>query len=190
MAILFTLGIFAKNLRGGNRRRNSFRILFWRLAWDSNPGFSSNKPTHYLLDHGDFIRIHTDFNIIEPPLLKYHQSLKLLIILIILSKMYDVVDWFWIFITQHIDTYIIGHCKPSARIIDLVSHTAYIMCVNSIHKWRDLQFKVDSKRQTFWETFHLLVGNRRRNSFCILFWGLSWSFEPWLLRLIRQSTTY
>ena len=23
------------------------------LAWDSNPGFSSNKPTHYLLDHGD-----------------------------------------------------------------------------------------------------------------------------------------
>ena len=22
--------------------------------WGSNPGFSSNKPTHYLLDHGDF----------------------------------------------------------------------------------------------------------------------------------------
>ena len=37
-----------------NRRRNTFRILFWRLAWGSNPGFSSNKPTHYLLDHGDF----------------------------------------------------------------------------------------------------------------------------------------
>ena len=37
----------------GNRRSNTFRILFWCLAWDSNTGFSSNKPTHYLLDHGD-----------------------------------------------------------------------------------------------------------------------------------------
>ena len=31
-----------------------FVFRFWCLAWDSNPGFSSNKPTHYLLDHGDF----------------------------------------------------------------------------------------------------------------------------------------
>ena len=28
-----------------------FRILIWCLAWSSNPGFSTNKPTHYLLDH-------------------------------------------------------------------------------------------------------------------------------------------
>ena len=54
MAILFTLRVFARNLLRGNRRRNSFRISFWNLAWDSNPVFSSNKPTHYLLDHGDF----------------------------------------------------------------------------------------------------------------------------------------
>ena len=26
--------------------------------WGSNPGFSSNKPTHYLLDHGDIKTIH------------------------------------------------------------------------------------------------------------------------------------
>ena len=26
-----------------NRRRNTFRVLFWCLAWSSNPGFSSNK---------------------------------------------------------------------------------------------------------------------------------------------------
>ena len=51
---LFTLRIFARNLLRGNRRRNTFRISIWCLAWDSNPGFSSNKPTHYLLDHGDF----------------------------------------------------------------------------------------------------------------------------------------
>ena len=51
---LLTLRVFARNLPGGNRRRNTFRISFQYLAWDSNPGFSSNKPTHYLLDHGDF----------------------------------------------------------------------------------------------------------------------------------------
>ena len=54
MAILFTLRIFARNLLRGNRRRNTFRISFRCPAWDSNPGFSSNKPTHYLLDQGDF----------------------------------------------------------------------------------------------------------------------------------------
>ena len=50
-------------------------------------------------------------------------------------------------------TYIIGHYNPSVRIIDLVSHTTYVVYVNFIHKWRDLLFEVDSERQTFWETF-------------------------------------
>ena len=54
----------------------------------------------------------------------------------------------------NLHTYIIDHYKPSVRIIDLVSHTTYVMCVNFIHKWRYLQFKVDSERQIFWETFH------------------------------------
>ena len=35
-------------------RRNSFRILFLYLIWDSNHGFSSKKPTHCLLNHGEF----------------------------------------------------------------------------------------------------------------------------------------
>ena len=47
---LFTLRVFARNLLKGNRRRNTFRISFYCLVWDSNSGFSSNKPTHYLLD--------------------------------------------------------------------------------------------------------------------------------------------
>ena len=34
-------------------RRNIFRISFWCLVWDSNLGFSSSKPTHYLLDHSN-----------------------------------------------------------------------------------------------------------------------------------------
>ena len=50
--------------------------------------------------------------------------------------------------------YIIGHYNPSVRIIDLVSHTTYVVCVNFIHKWRDLQFKIDYERQSFWKTFH------------------------------------
>ena len=45
----------------------------------------------------------------------------------------------------HICTYITGHYNPSVRIIDLVFHTIYVVCVNFIHKRRNLQFKVDSK---------------------------------------------
>ena len=50
MALSLTLRVrvFARNLLRGNRQRNAFRILFWCLALDSNPGFSSNKPTHDL----------------------------------------------------------------------------------------------------------------------------------------------
>ena len=50
-------------------------------------------------------------------------------------------------------TNIIGHYNPSVRITGLVSHTTYVVCVNFIHKWRDLQFKIDSERKIFWETF-------------------------------------
>ena len=75
---------------------------------------------------------------------------------------------------KNIHTYIISHYNPSVRIIDLVSHTTYVVCVNFIHKWRDLQFKVDSERQileklimTILFTFrvfarNLLRGKRRR----------------------------
>ena len=35
-------------------------------------------------------------------------------------------------------TYLIGHYNSSVRIIDLVAHTIYIVCVIFIHKWRDL----------------------------------------------------
>ena len=51
----------------------------------------------------------------------------------------------------YIHTYIIGHYNPSVNIIDPVSHITYVVCVNFVHKWRDLQFKIDSERQTFSE---------------------------------------
>ena len=54
-AILFTLIVYARNLLRGNCRGSTFRILFWCLAWGSNSGFTSNKPTHYLLEYGDFL---------------------------------------------------------------------------------------------------------------------------------------
>ena len=55
MLILFTLTVFARNLLKWNRQRNTFCILFCCLALGSNPGFTFNKPTYYLLDYGDLV---------------------------------------------------------------------------------------------------------------------------------------
>ena len=49
----------------------------------------------------------------------------------------------------HIHIHIIGHYNPSVR-----SQTNYVVRVNFVHKFRDLQFKVDTERQIFWETSH------------------------------------
>ena len=63
------------------------------------------------------------------------------------------------------------------------------MCVNFIHKWRGLQFKVDSERQIFEKLFmailftlrdfakNLLRGNRRRNTFRCLAWDSNPGFR-------------
>ena len=54
---IFTLKNFAWNLQRGNRRINTFSILFWCVAWGSNPSFTSNKPTYYLLNCSDSLRL-------------------------------------------------------------------------------------------------------------------------------------
>ena len=76
---------------------------------------------------------------------------------------------------KNIHTCIIGHYNPSSRIIGRFSHTNYVVCVNFIREWRD------SERQIFEKLFlailfilrvfarNLLRGNRRRNTFRILF---------------------
>ena len=50
---------------------------------------------------------------------------------------------------KSIHTYIIGHYTTlqSLRHSDygLASHTTYVVCVNFVHEWRDLQFNVDSE---------------------------------------------
>ena len=50
---LFTLRVFTRNLPKENRRTN---IIFHIscLTWNTNQGFTSNKPTHHLLDYADF----------------------------------------------------------------------------------------------------------------------------------------
>ena len=64
--------------------------------------------------------------------------------------------------------HIIGHYNPSVRIIDLVSHTTYVVAVNFIHKWRDQLFMAILFTLRVFAR-NLLRGNRRRNTFCILF---------------------
>ena len=44
-------------------------------------------------------------------------------------------------------TYITGHYNPLVRIIDLVSHTTYVVCDNFIHKYLDLHLGFE--RQVF-----------------------------------------
>ena len=54
-------------------------------------------------------------------------------------------------------TYLICYYNASVRIIDLDSHTTYVVCVNFIPKWRGLQLKVDSERQIFDKLFMAIL---------------------------------
>ena len=104
---------------------------------------------------------------------------------------------------RFIYTYIIGDFNPSVRIIKLVSHTTYVVCVNFLYisGW-DLQFKVNSKRQICWETFHGsfiyyseflpeicwedIAEEILFYVFCFDVWPEAWTLA---LRLISQHTT-
>ena len=84
-------------------------------------------------------------------------------------------DWYPVieFIAEtytHTHIYIIGHYNPSVRIIDLVPHTTYVVCVSFIHKSRVLymsggSYSLNSLPTTkFWEAF---LGNfMYSQSFC------------------------
>ena len=101
-------------------------------------------------------------------------------------------EFYWKCLWNSYHTYIFGHYNPSVRIIDLVFHTTYVVCVNFIHKWRNLQFKVDSERQIFRETFSWQVfiysqsfcqksaerkSPKKYISYCALMSGLG--LKPW-----------
>ena len=88
---------------------------------------------------------------------------------------------------------------------DLASHATYVVCINFIHKWRDLIFKVDSEHDRYlrrfpWQFYlflesFLLRVSRRRNIFLFLFifrfiadvWPGIWTVASCL---ICQHTTY
>ena len=55
---------------------------------------------------------------------------------------------------DYIHLYIIGHCNSSVRVINPVSHSTYVVCVNFIYKWRDLLFKVVSEQEIFEKLFY------------------------------------
>ena len=53
MVVLFTPGVFARNVRRRSRLRNI--SSFWFQTYDLNRGLTSNKSTLYLLDYGDYL---------------------------------------------------------------------------------------------------------------------------------------
>ena len=93
--------------------------------------------------------------------------------------------------------------KPGIFIIghyNLVLRITYVVCFNFIHKWRDLQFKVDSERLIFEKLFlailftfrifarNLLRGSRQRNILTFSFWCLTWVIYDDLNSLVLDST--
>ena len=94
-------------------------------------------------------------------------------------------------LNTYIHTYIIGDYNHSVRIIDLVSNTTYVVYVNFIHKWRELQFHgnfylfSEFLPEIGWEE-----GNRRRNTFFVFCFDVWPGARTLALRLISQHTTY
>ena len=82
-----------------------------------------------------------------------------------------------------------------SQVYDLDSNTTYLVCVNFFHTWRQLQFKVNCKLESFEKLFHgnfifaptvftrnLLRRIREEIVFHISFHFrcLSWGFELWI----------
>ena len=56
MAGLFTVYSFCqKSAKRKSLKKYFFQISVLCLTWNTNPEFTSNKPTHYLLDYGGFM---------------------------------------------------------------------------------------------------------------------------------------
>ena len=115
---------------------------------------------------------------------------------------HDTIFYFFFFIKQiFLVAYIHNRSlQPFSQDYNLVNHTTYVVCVNFIHEWWNLQFKVDSERQIFGKLSmailftlrdfarHLLRGSRRRNIFIFVVKSdLGFKLEPY--GLISQHTT-
>ena len=74
-------------------------------------------------------------------------------------------------------TYIYVHYNPSVRIIDVVSHITYVVCINlkstPNHRFVEKLIKAILFTLSVFAR-NLLKGNRWKTAFCILFWCLVW----------------
>ena len=101
------------------------------------------------------------------------------------------------------DIHTIWSLQPFSQDYELASHTTYVVCINFIHKWRDLQFKSRLRKTDFWEAFHgsciysqsfcrktaagKEVVEEIFSYFCFDVWPGVWTRAIWL---ISQQTTY
>ena len=78
-----------------------------------------------------------------------------------------------------IHTYVIGHYIPLSQHYDLASHTAHVVSINFLQKWRDLQSNVDSE----WQIFEKLLYGRYicSQSFCQKFVERKLTNTTWVL---------
>ena len=96
-----------------------------------------------------------------------------------------------IYVHTYIHSYIIGHYNPLVRIIDLVSHTTYVLCVLNLYICGGTYSLKSTPNDRFFEKLfmtilltlrvfarNLLRGNRRRNNLRISFWCLAWDSNP------------
>ena len=84
--------------------------------------------------------------------------------------------------------------NPSVKIIDLVSHTTYVVRIKFIHKRRELQFKVDSEQQIFFLRLFMAIlfdFQSFDEIIAFVFWFYVWPEAQTLtLSLISQNTAY
>ena len=94
-----------------------------------------------------------------------------------------------------------GPLQPFSQDFGLASHTTHVLCVNIIHKWRDLAFNVESERQKhkklsmailFTLNFCQKSAERKSqwNIFHISFLMIDLGYESGLLKIISRNTTY
>ena len=87
-------------------------------------------------------------------------------------------------IRTNIHTYIIGHYNPSVKIIDLVSHTIYVVCVLILY----MSGETYSLKST--PSGRLLREIRRTNTFFVFCFDVWPGARTLVFRLISQHTIY
>ena len=96
----------------------------------------------------------------------------------------------WLQFITFIHTYLHNwSLQPFSQVYDQASHITYVVCVNFIYEWRNLQFKVDTEQQIIEKLFNrnflysqrnLLRESWARNILIFFFWCQSWDLKAGL----------